>query len=582
MIKLRQPRLSARFLALSMTCISLSAGCVSELDEERGTETGNPPVMQPKLDETLVKLVVTTEGVRIEGEKNAATPNAKVEITSALTGQVFRGPVAADGSFGVDVNGSKLDTYAVRVVADGKTSPNTVYVAPGAAAVESSTQGGALSCEQRSSLARQQLDAVIDGGNRHCLIDSDCTTRSSGSACNDSCSVYPIANVGLSEVDAAQSAIEAGLCKTFAQDGCKVLALPCVPPNGQLACIAGTCTLAKPGCTEPFAAGSPTDYGFAGYWYSPAAQACLPRSFFGVVGSGGNRYTDLASCEASCQPKPSRCGAERKPARVCVLHDGPTCNTEATVCAQPCATSAQCVGDPVGNTCVKGFCAAAGSEDYSTDGMTLSCEQRTNQARMELDALVASISANDPYATSCRIDSDCKSVSSGSSCNDSCSVYALSNAGAQQIETAKQTIKDGLCKDFSADGCNYAPLPCIPPQGEVACAGSVTCALVQRDGSACQSYMFCARGERLQWPLCQHALGPEPHEALEMICVANETGKVALSVMHGDIAITNRGWSHSAYGRFPSTLSPDAELDCAIQKRSFGDNNPAGALSCWN
>ena len=358
MTKLRYTGWSARFLSLSIGCVGLSAGCLSELDDpERGTETGNPPLMQPKLDEARVKLVVTTEGVRIEGAKDAATPGASVQITSALTGQVFQGPVAADGSFGIDVQGSKLDTYAVRVVADGKTSSNTVYVAPGAAAVESSTDGGALRCEQRTELARTQLDA-----------------------------------------------------------------------------------------------------------------------------------------------------------------------------------------------------------------------------------LVASISAADPYATRCRIDSDCASVSSGSSCNDSCSVYAMSNAGVQQIESAKQTIKDGLCKDFDADGCKYTVFPCPPPQGEVACVGHVKCGLVQRSGPDCFDRPVCVNGKKQIWPgVCADSIVEELTGRSEnVVCVATDKGEVGLMNLRDDLTVTNKDWSTSAYGLFPDSLSPNATTACNQQLAALG-SAPLQALSdCLN
>jgi hypothetical protein len=358
MTKRRYPRLSARLLSLSMACIGLSAGCVSELDDlERGTETGNPPVAQPKLDEARVKLVVTTVGVRIEGEKDAATPGAQVEITSALTGQVFRGPVAADGSFGVDVSGSKLDTYAVTVVADGKTSTNTVYVAPGAAAVESSTNGGALSCGQRTELARTQLDALVE-----------------------------------------------------------------------------------------------------------------------------------------------------------------------------------------------------------------------------------SISANDPYATRCRIDTDCAEVSSGSSCNDSCSVYALSNAGVQQIETAKQTIKDGLCKDFDTDGCKYTVFPCPRPPGEVACVGHVKCGLVQRSGPDCFDRPVCVNGKKQIWPgVCADSIGEElTGRSQNVVCVATDKGEVGLMNLRDDLTVTNKDWSTSAYGLFPDSLSPNATTACNQQLAALG-GAPLQALNdCLN
>ena len=69
MTKRRGTKLSARLLSLGLACVVLSPGCVSELHDDDpvgGTETGNPPIVQPKLDEARVKLVVTTEGVRIE------------------------------------------------------------------------------------------------------------------------------------------------------------------------------------------------------------------------------------------------------------------------------------------------------------------------------------------------------------------------------------------------------------------------------------------------------------------------------------------------------------------------------------
>ena len=249
---------------LGALALALGCGACTQLHggPQDGTETGNPPIASPTLNAARVALVISADQVRVTGQAGAATPaGATVEVASALTSEVFRGPVAADGSFDVSVSGSKLDTYEVRVVADGEESSNSVYVAPGAAAVTSASDGGALSCDQRSELARQQLEAVLtrplqvgEMVRTSCRIDSDCTTVSPISTCNDSCSTYAISKVGTAELEAAVDAVEAGLCKNFSADGCKVVAQPCPGPTAEVACVGSwLCQLVErsgPDCTD--------------------------------------------------------------------------------------------------------------------------------------------------------------------------------------------------------------------------------------------------------------------------------------------------------------------------------------------
>lgn len=357
-------------LALALTAAS---GCVEQHgDVEGGTETGNPPVLRPMLDETKVALLITADAVRVQGEPGAATPFAQIEVTSALTGSVFKANVAQDGSFEVEVEGSPLDTFAVRAVNERGASTNQVYVTPGAASV-STSGGGSLSCDQRTSLAEQQLEQVIDGvlaraEGKRCLIQSDCTIASGGSACNASCSMSAISKVGALEVEAARSAIEGGLCKSFEVDGCRVPLVDCTEPSGELACVQGTCQFANPvaqpetrtGCSEPWDVGT-GDANFGLYWFSASAQACVVRVYSGV-GGNANRYDTRAACEAACAPNPSAttCAEGLVPRLVCIMGGfGGGCAEQAMACARPCTTgTAECAGDPIGSWCVGGFCDA--------------------------------------------------------------------------------------------------------------------------------------------------------------------------------------------------------------------------------
>lgn len=239
---------------LGVLALALGCGGCTQLHggPQDGTETGNPPVVSPTLNSARVALVISADQVRVTGQAGAASPaGATVEVISALTGARFQATVAADGSFDVSVSGSKLDSYEVRVVAEDEASSNSVYVAPGAAAVASASDGGALSCKQREELAHQQLEAVAVQASmrtsQNCRIDSDCTEAFTGSVCNDSCSRYAVSNLQAQDIQAARDAIEGGLCKTYKQDGCQFIVQPCPQVPGEVACIGGVrCALVTP------------------------------------------------------------------------------------------------------------------------------------------------------------------------------------------------------------------------------------------------------------------------------------------------------------------------------------------------
>ena len=111
--------------------IAAFAACTNTHGPKDGTQTGNPPV----LDDGRVSLEVSADEVHITGKPAAVKPaGATIEITNLSTSKVITGMAAADGSFDIRVDGSVNDTFAVRVVADGKESA-VVYVVRGGALV---------------------------------------------------------------------------------------------------------------------------------------------------------------------------------------------------------------------------------------------------------------------------------------------------------------------------------------------------------------------------------------------------------------------------------------------------------------
>lgn len=91
----------------------------------------------------------------------------------------------------------------------------------------------------------------------------------------------------------------------------------------------------------------------------------------------------------------------------------------------------------------------------------------------EAQCLVAD--AVESAGTSCESDDDCVKLNTAPSCTDSCGRdKALSVDGAAFVEAALEDINAGVCSVFNKSGCNFIPVPCVPPDPSHAdCVGGV-------------------------------------------------------------------------------------------------------------
>jgi hypothetical protein len=220
-----------------VTASSLLLAC-STTHVERGTETGNPPL----LDVDKLALVVANDSVRIVGRAGAVSPGGvSVEATIVGTGEVVRGVANADGSFEIPLDASADAVVEVRARAGDAGSP-VAYVTRGGALVGSG-DGASLSCMQRTNVASQAAGSLASAADTRCQSAADCALVSTKTQCTDSCGELPVATAAVAGLRAGIDRIDRELCASFSSDGCNVIALPCVPPpQGPLACVAGQCT----------------------------------------------------------------------------------------------------------------------------------------------------------------------------------------------------------------------------------------------------------------------------------------------------------------------------------------------------
>jgi hypothetical protein len=339
----------------------VAAACTNTHEAPQGgTETGNPPV----IDASLISLVVSQDEVHVRGERGAATPGAAIEVVSTLTHAVFNGRAAGDGSFDIQVDAPKTDTFEVRALSDGRSS-ETVHVVRGGASVGEGRQDE-LSCRQREQLASAQMIATSEGADTRCARDEDCVLAPLNTLCSDSCFDVPVSTAGAQELEEARGAIEYGLCDDFGVDGCTFLALPCVPPTStSVGCRDQRCQLIEPSaqpsadCSSDFD-GGPANAAMRVFWYSPQHRVCLPRTYGGAEGNG-NRYQTLEACEAACAsgPDAGECPPNRIERSVCV-EPSPLagCARMANACALVCSEAAHCDGDAIGPYCLESACQA--------------------------------------------------------------------------------------------------------------------------------------------------------------------------------------------------------------------------------
>ena len=231
-------------IAIAMLC--LSACAQDHLRGGTSTETGNPPA----IESSLVTKSSDGERVHIVGEPGAVSPGSiEVEVTNLATGTTQTAKVAKDGSFDITVSGSPDDAYAVSGV-DGKRRSDPVYVV-----LEVATAGdgknGTLSCNQRSNLARLQLDQVTGIADRQCKTVADCRFASTYTSCSD-CVQISVSTPGAGAIAFVVGAIDQGLCASFEKDGCTI-ASSCDKSRRMAVCVDGACkdaTLGELSCQE--------------------------------------------------------------------------------------------------------------------------------------------------------------------------------------------------------------------------------------------------------------------------------------------------------------------------------------------
>jgi hypothetical protein len=100
---------------------------------------------------------------------------------------------------------------------------------------------------------------------------------------------------------------------------------------------------------------------------------------------------------------------------------------------------------------------ARGAAAVTGGAQGLTCKQRENLALSQMSAVAQTA---DTY---CNSDADCAREQTSSVCNDACSDVPVSTLGATQIREARSAIESGICRDFSADGCNFIIFPCPAP-----------------------------------------------------------------------------------------------------------------------
>jgi hypothetical protein len=100
---------------------------------------------------------------------------------------------------------------------------------------------GALSCGERTTAAQSQMVAALEWAVDYCIMDDDCTLRSTNVSCAPSCSVAVRWPSGVEdELGEGLSSINYKICRDFAQVCPDAPTPPCAPPM-QPACVNGRC-----------------------------------------------------------------------------------------------------------------------------------------------------------------------------------------------------------------------------------------------------------------------------------------------------------------------------------------------------
>ncbi|HKU42221.1 MAG TPA: hypothetical protein VJR89_28880 [Polyangiales bacterium] len=336
--------------ALAVAGCALLVACFSANKPLDSTQTGNPPV----IDTQRVGLHVRSDSVHVVGEPGAVEPGGViVEVTNLDSGAVTRTKAASDGSFDVAVDGSPYAVFSVRA-RDGGDVSSTVYVLRGTAAVGDG-QGGALSCEQRNSLAGSLIEQITTSADRYCNRDADCTAMPRVASCYASCDYAFVSRAGAVEIKEAISDIDEGmgLCSRYASDGCEHPKPSCEPAPAAL-CLMNVCQSAAP-------SGPPEGPPSCQQLQLQAGQAFSFAVDAADTSCSSDRDCELVATRVTCRDAceyatpMARAGREAFEAAVAAINDDQCRSFERDACTAPPTTSCRTI-DYTDITCSKGTC----------------------------------------------------------------------------------------------------------------------------------------------------------------------------------------------------------------------------------
>ena len=111
------------------------------------------------------------------------------------------------------------------------------------------------------------------------------------------------------------------------------------------------------------------------------------------------------------------------------------------------------------------FIVRGGAMVSSGTGDSLSCDQRKQLAKTQLELAAANVN------TSCSVDADCDETLVQASCYHTCQATVASAAGVREIEAAAAAVGAGLCSTYTQDGCPSLVTTCpLPRQGKIMCS----------------------------------------------------------------------------------------------------------------
>lgn len=106
---------------------------------------------------------------------------------------------------------------------------------------------GEESCDDLQGQARRAIHAAVDAADRTCNADGDCAIVNHGVSCIDTCDneQTSVASSAATALEAQVRAADDEYCRPFWRQGCKSIALPCIPPSSvpTPSCQQGQCVL---------------------------------------------------------------------------------------------------------------------------------------------------------------------------------------------------------------------------------------------------------------------------------------------------------------------------------------------------